>query len=335
MKATYNSIKQFAKQSVTENLQLKLIAAVVSILLYGLVLFQEESEGLIDYNIERIDPSPESSLVITSEFPDTVRVRFRGPRSIINSVKQENLRPIKVDLSDRKGGTSYYYFSDEHFSTPPGLKFIRVSPESVQVKMERRISHQLPIRVKTYGKLARGTELPKAPEISPSVVTAIGTESSLRGLRAIETEDIDIEGLGVGKHEMMVLPIRIEGVTLRQDEKIKVFMVVKWIIGQRMFSGLPVMTKGTVLPAEIKPKEVTVTLNGPKVELEKLRPSQVQPFAILEESESGRPGVYRSKALTIDLPDGITVTSIVPKKVQVRLTRAVPAKQKKVAPPLQ
>jgi YbbR domain-containing protein len=328
MKSPYQSIKRFIKQSVTENLQLKLIAAVVSILLYGLVLFQEESEGLIDYNIERIDPSPLSSLVITSEFPDTVRVRLRGPRSIINSLEQENLRPIKVDLTNRKGGTSYYYFSDEHFSIPPGLKFIRATPESVQIKMERRILRQLPIRVRTYGKLARGTTLPQAPEIDPSVVTVIGTESSLRGLKAIETEDIDIEGLGVGKHQMMVLPRRIEGVTLKQEGKINVSMAVHWIMGQRMFSGLPVMTKGSALPAEIKPDEVTVSLNGPKIALEKLRPSQIQPFAILEESESGRPGVYRSKALTIDLPDGITVTSIVPKKVQVRLTRTVPAKQK-------
>jgi YbbR domain-containing protein len=335
MKATYLIIIRFIKQSVTENLQLKMIAAVVSILLYGLVLFQEESEGLIDYDIERIDPSPLSSLVITSEFPDTVRVRLRGPRSIINSLKQENLRPIKVDLSNRKGGTSYYYFSEEHFNIPPVLKFIRVTPESVQIKMERRISRQLPMRVKTYGKLARGTELPKAPEIDPSLVTAIGTESSLRGLKAIETEDIDIEGLGVGKHEMMVLPRRIEGVTLKQDEKIKISMVVQWIMGQRMFSGLPVLSKGSSLPVEIKPKEVTVTLNGPKVELEKISPSQVQPFAILEESESGRPGIYRSKALTIDLPNGITVTSIVPKSVQVKLTRTMTAKQKKVSQPAQ
>ncbi len=326
MKAMLQTIKRFLKQSVTENLQLKLIAAVVSILLYGLVLFQEESEGLIDYDIERVDPSPSSSLVITSEFPDTVRLRLRGPRSIINSMKQENLRPIKVDLSDRKGGTSYYTFSEDQFNIPPVLKFIRVTPESVQIKMERRITRQLPVRVRTYGNLARGTELKDAPEIEPAVVSAIGTDSSLRGLQSMETEDIDIEGLSVGKHEMMVFPRRIDGVTLKQEEKIKVTMNVQWIMAQRMFSGLPVLAKGTVLSAEIKPKGVTVTLSGPKIELEKLKPSHVQPFAILEESESERPGVYRSKALTIELPDGINVTSIVPKSVRVRLLRPMPAK---------
>jgi YbbR domain-containing protein len=328
MKATYQTIKRFLKQSVTENLQLKLIAAVVSILLYGLVLFQEESEGLIDFDIERIDPSSNSSLVITSEFPDTVRVRLRGPRSIINTLKQEDLRPIKVDLSNRKGGTSYYTFSEEQFNIPPVLKFIRVTPESVQLKMERRITLQPPIRVRTYGNLARGTELQDVPQIEPAVVSAIGTDSSLSGLKSIETEDIDIEGLSVGKHEVMVLPRRIEGVTLTQEEKIKVTMNVQWIMGQRMFSGLPVLAKGTALSAAIKPKEVTITLSGAKILLEKLRPSLVQPFAILEESESGRPGVYRSRVLTIDLPDGINVTSIVPKSVQVRLTRPP---QRKVA----
>jgi YbbR domain-containing protein len=326
------SIKLFLKKSATENLELKLIAVIIAALLFFFVNLQEESERLIDVEVEKTYPAPSSSLVLTSEFPDVIRLRVRGPRSKVKSIKQGLIGPIKVDLSERTGGTSYYTFNPEDFELHRhGLKFVRVTPESVLVKMERQITKQLPVRVRTYGKLANGAELIGEPKVVPSIVTAFGTASSLRNVSAIETEDIDIEGLAVGEHVFLV-PLRVvDGVAPRGSDETKVTLTVRWIPDQRMLSGLLVQARGTDLTAEFRPKEVAVALTGPKISLDKLDPATVRPIVLFEEDQANQPGISRNKVTVLEIPNGIKVTSIVPKKVQVKLSPPVPVKNKKNA----
>ncbi|MCP4605525.1 MAG: hypothetical protein GY847_34225 [Proteobacteria bacterium] len=332
MGMVFISIQSFLKKSFTENLGLKLIAAVIAAILCFFVLIQEEAERFIDVEVVPNLPEPITGLVLSSELPDRVRVRLRGPRSVVDSLNQGDIRPVEIDLQNMKEGVSHHFFAEDAFDIEPSLKFVRVIPESIQIRMEKLVSRRLPVRIRTYGKLKSGTRLAEDPVVSPSTVSVIGAASAMRGLDAVETEDIDIDGLDVGEH-VHIVPVRsLDSVSIRRGEEIKVKLKVRWIPGQRMISGLLVQTRGTELSAECRPKEVAVALTGPQVALDKLDPGNVLPVVILADEQRNRLGIHRINVNVEGLPENIKVTSIVPSKVQVKLTMTGAVKSKKSPP---
>ncbi|MCP4673995.1 MAG: hypothetical protein GY854_00435 [Deltaproteobacteria bacterium] len=329
------SIQRFIKSSFTENLGLKLIAAIIAVLLYLLVVFQEEAERIIDVEIVPPNPDQISELVLANEneLPSSIKVRIRGRASMVKSVKQEEIEPVNVVPQEWKEGTSQYYFSDEKleevFKKWPDIEFVRVTPESIPIRLEKLVSRRLPVRIRTYGKLKTGTEFAEEPSVTPSVLTVTGAASIIRGLEVVETEAVDIDGRGVGENIFIVAARQIDGVSIPKVDELNVMMKVRWIRGQRMISGLLLRARGTELAAELRPKEVAVALTGPQVALDKLDPSKVIPLVTIEEELKNRLGTHLGKVAVEGLPDDIRVTSIVPSKVQVKLTMAGVVKKKK------
>ncbi len=328
-------IQRFAKQSFTENLGLKIIAAIVSGLLYLLVTFQEEAERIVDVQI--IPPNPEqiTGLVLANEneLPGSVKVRLRGRASTVKSLAEDQISPYNIALPELKEGTHQYFFSEELFQQTfrdwPGLEFVRVIPESIPIRFEKLVSRSLPVRIRTYGKLKAGAEFAGEPTVKPNHVKAIGPSSLMRGLESVHTEDVDIDGLAVGEHVHIVPARPIEGISLRQADELKVRLKVRWIPGKRMISGLLVQVGGTDLSAECRPKEVAVALSGPQVALDNLDPSKIIPTVSIVEDQKNRLGIHRGEVKVENLPDDILVTSIAPKKVQVKLTLVGITKPKK------
>jgi hypothetical protein len=151
----------------------------------------------------------------------------------------------------------------------------------------------------------------------------------MHGFSNVETEDIDIEGLGVGEHQYVVPAKRIEGISIRRGDKIKVTLKVRWIPGQRMLSSLLLEARETELGAAFKPKEVAVGLSGPQVALDKLDPAKIVPVVVVPEDHRNRLGMFSGDVTVEGLPDNVIVTSVAPNKVQVRLTNVGAVKQKK------
>jgi YbbR domain-containing protein len=329
MYLVFPNVKRFLKRSFTENLGLKLIAAIISILLYFVVWYQEEAERIIDVQVLPDLPEPTSGLQMMSELPDTVRLRLRGPSTTIKSLVSGDIAPVRIDLRNEGEGVSQHYFSEEDFDIPTGTKFVRVIPESILIKLERLVSKKLPVKIRISGKLKSGTEFAEDPTVSPSSVSAVGPSSIMRELTFVETEDVDIQDLDVGEHIRVVPAKRVENVSLRTGTELKVSLKIKWIQGQRTISSLLVQVGGTEFAADVRPKEVAVALNGPQVALDRLDLSKVVPVAVIKEEDKTRLGTYKSKVEVQGLPENIAVTSVVPPNVVVKLDLMGQAKPKK------
>jgi YbbR domain-containing protein len=336
MSSALASARRFLKQAATERLGLKLTAFVITVLLLTLVRFQEESERFFDVEVVPLLPEPVSGLVMTSGFPKTVRVRLAGSSSVINSLAPSEIPPIEVDLTSRRIGTSHYYFNDEEFEDSlrkrsKKMQFVRVVrtlPESVQIRMERLVSRELPVRVNTAGKLAPGTELDGKPTVRPSEVHVVGPASAMQDLKEVETDDVLLDGLGVGDHVQIVAAIPQVGVSVRGGEELEVTVRVRFILGERVIAGLPVSVQGAELHAEAKPAEVSVTLSGPQIFLDELSPKKLKPVVTVDEEKASVPGVYPSDVALTWLPDEVKLTAIEPTSVVVALTHHPPPEKK-------
>lgn len=322
-------IQRWLKSAVTERLGLKLIAFIITMLLLTLVRFQEETERFFDVEIVPHVPDPSTGLALTSGLPKTVRLRLAGPSSVINSLSPAEIPPVEVDLRDRQLGTSHFYFTDELFEeafrtrTKKALQFVKVVrtiPESVQIKIEKLESRQVPVRINTHGQLMQGCELDGKPMVTPERLTAVGPASAMRGLKVIETDDVVIEGLGIGEHMQTVAAIPIEGITIRGGDELYVVVKVRHTPGRRVLTGLKIEPQGLVeLAAEIRPVTATVALTGPKKVLGTLDPANVRPVVTITPEEAKVAGVYQKDVTVAWLPEGVKVASIIPPTARVAL----------------
>lgn len=312
-----NELRRFFKEALTENLGLKIIALFIAVMLYTLVRFQEKGERIIDVEVLPLLPPTSADLVVTNELPDKVRVRVRGPASRLNSIKP--VRPVEIDMNKAVEGTSYYYFNEDSFDLPAGVEFVRVTPESIPIKIERLDKRKVPMSVRTSGQLKEGTELVDNPRVAPAEVTIIGPKSVTRGIKAVETEEVDLEGLGVGSYTRIVPVRRIEDVEIRGGDEMKVSFDVRWVPGRRTISNLLVRVEGTELMGTTTPKKVAVDLSGPEVVLENLDPAKLRPFVLLTEEQGARPGSVTGQVTLRGVPEGVEVSSVVPARVNVQL----------------
>ena len=337
MSRLLGKFRRWMVQALTERIGLKLIAFVITLLLITLVRFQEETERFFDVEVVPIMPEPVSGLTMTSGFPRTLRLRLAGPSSVINAMTPGDIPPIEVDLRGRRAGTSHYYFSTESIeeslkSRSKKMQFVRVvrtSPESVQVKLEKVVSREVPVKINVDGQPAPGTELAESPEAVPSEVVLIGAASAMRGIKGVETDSVIIDGMGVGEHLRTVSAIPIEGVSIRGAESLRVTVKIRWIPGERVFKDLPVALQAEGIEADFKPSKVTVTLAGPKVKLDTLDASQIKPVIVVEPEKLQMPSVVTENVTLSWLPDNVRVVSIAPQSVRVSLTQPGASKTRK------
>ncbi|MBW2278803.1 MAG: hypothetical protein JRF63_15025, partial [Deltaproteobacteria bacterium] len=262
---------------------------------------------------------PAAGLVLSSELPDTVRVLLRGRGSLMDSVKEGKTPQVVMDLSgQRDAGSTMFYFEPEMFDFPSGIELVDTRPEAVLVRTERVVTRKLPIRVRTFGRLKVGTELIDEPVADPAEVVAYGAASIVRVLNDVKTEEVDVEGLGVGEHTVKV-PLRlVEGLVFNHSGEVGVTLEVRWTPGQRMLAGLLVQVTGTGQPAELRPAEVAVALTGPQVALDRLDPAKVVPQIEITEEMVAAGDVISLKVSVKGLPPEIGVKSIAPASVLVK-----------------
>jgi len=329
MAPRWQDVKGFAVRSLTENLWLKMIAFVVALVLFGLVRFQEKVDRWIDVEVAVMRPTAKSDLVVTSDMPDKVRVSLRGRTSVIKAVKSGDAGQVVMDLSGRaEEGTFTFYFEPEMFDFPSGVEILHISPESVQVRIEKIVSRRVIVNVRTVGRLKPGLELEGMPIAVPPEATISGPSSVVNGVTALDTEDIDIQDLGVGKHEVHVPLKRLGGVSVKYVDKLAVVVAVRYTPGQRVIGDLAVRVLADGAPAEetaaeARPGAVTATLSGPQVLLDALDPKAVVPVAAVDAASAARGGTFVAPVQLDGLPAGVEIKSIVPPTVKVRIKPAV------------
>ncbi|MDD5309677.1 MAG: CdaR family protein [Deltaproteobacteria bacterium] len=319
MEQLLENVRRYVKEAFTLNLGLKAIALVIAVVFFVVIRSQEQVERWVDVDVVVKPPAPERRLTMTSEAPATVRLFLRGPRSWIGQAKPGDVPAVVMDVSERGEGASTFYFMVDMFEIPTGLSVVRVTPDSIRVKMERVVARHLPVEVKTTGELTRGAELVDRLTVVPAELDVEGASSKVKALRSIETEALDLTSMGVGDHTRD-LPLRLlDGVFVEPRGDVRVTLKVRWTQGQRRLTGLDVRVVGTSLPAEVRPPRVSVMLAGSTVALEKLDTAAVIPTVRLLGEAASKPGMHESGVEVLGLPDGVKANVISPDSVQVKL----------------
>ncbi len=241
----------------THNLGLKLTALVVALVLFSAVRGAEDAQRSVFVDVVATLPTAETPMMLISQPPDQVRLTLRGPRSQINAIQSEDLRPVVVDLTDPN--QRYYYFADDDFDVPTGVTITQVAPTSVPLEWARRAERTLPVQPRLVAEPTEGFVLSEPARAEPGEVLVVGPEQEVATLRTVQTEPISLDGLTAGRHELRI-PLMGPPPHTRYDEaSVTVVLNVVPDRAERTIAGIQV-----VLPEgfTVMPQRVSLVVEG-------------------------------------------------------------------------
>ena len=140
-----NEVKKFFKEAFTQNIPLKIIAFIITVVIFIFVHGGENTKIKLMIDVELLLPPKSSKKVIVSDFPEQIKLTLQGPKSIINTLKKEEISPLRIDVRD--GESRIIYFEDLEYHLPLGVKLVSVVPSTAKIVFEDEITREIPVKV--------------------------------------------------------------------------------------------------------------------------------------------------------------------------------------------
>jgi len=243
-----------------------------------------------------------------------IEVSVRGQKSVIRTLPDLKLQYV-LDLSEIDIGIESMLINKEHIVLPEGISIIKINPEFLTVRVEKKIKKELPVRIAFSGKPATGFTIASSLAKPLSVILQ-GSENVLGPIEEILTKPVDIKGLsGSFKKEMALdLPEDIE--TVAHSGIILAEVVIKEKIVTKNIADIIVIGNNTTYDYSIKPPVIDIEVKGPENIIEKLlKETGVKVYVNLK---GLTPGVY-IRRVTITLPVKATLIRVKPEIFTVKI----------------
>jgi hypothetical protein len=285
-------------EATVENAGLKILSFAFALGIYTFVHGSEEAQRVFPVDIVASMPPALARRVLLTPLPTGVRITVRGPRTLLDEMKADDLGAFQPDL--RSGKVDHVEFDPSVIHIPPGVRVEQVEPPSIALRWEDEVIREIPIQASITGQPAAGFIIKGAPRVEPATVRAIGPRSLVDVVQFARAAPFDVTGLDQEKEHEHVLaidrpPPRVEFET--QIVTVKVEVAREEL--QRIFVKVPVQAVG-VPRAVLSPNEVDVKVEGPPDLVRALRTEQVVPTVDL-----------RSSGLTITSPGSARLPVVV------------------------
>lgn len=122
---------------------------------------------------------------------DQVEIRVRG-REVALRTLDAGAISVVVDLSGAKPGDNLFVLGPGNIHFPSDVEIGRISPKTINVRMEPLASKQLGVAAVLVGRPAQGLRVARV-SVRPTHVTVRGPRSLLEGMERVSTEPIDLE----------------------------------------------------------------------------------------------------------------------------------------------
>lgn len=176
---------------LTRHWLLKVLSLVIGISLWYFVVGEDQVDMNVTIPLEMRNLP--TSLVIANQYRRDVEVTIRGPRRMIQDLRQQNLsRP--VDLSKAEPGPLVINNDAGTFSFPRGISVQRVQPANITLQVDRLIQKRYLLTVETKGKPASGFVLDKVT-LKPSSLSVTGPQTLLDEEKSLRVMPVSIDGL--------------------------------------------------------------------------------------------------------------------------------------------
>jgi len=318
MSENLKSLKEYGRDYVLENTGLKLLALLITGVLWFSVASRPVSQMALNaVSIEFYNLSSSPSLIVSKYDTLTARVYLEGPRDLLDSLRAGQFS-VTADMSSVEPGVRVIPLSVDPSRLPASVKVKEIEPPSIRVTVERVIEKEVPIIPRFEGDPRTGYAV-NDWQIIPETVKIGGAESQVRDITEVSTESIRLADRTESFSEQVAIDIGSPSLTISDDgiRKGKVMLTVN--IGEvqkeRVVDNIPVIVEDAPPRARAYPKLVKVTVYGASSVVDQISVSDV---SVEVDYQRGSSAFTPRISLAPGFADRVTVKSLEPKKVTVR-----------------
>ncbi len=241
---------------VRNNVGYKLLALLLAFTLWYYVAGQRDPIIKRNFMCPVVTRGLASEQLVVSSLPE-VRVTVRGMRSIMQSVKREDIKAY-VEITGQEGGERYLPVQIE---VPFGVQVTGAKPERIKIDLDVWGEKKVPVKVLVRGETAPGFTY-QNPSTDPDQITIKGPSRLLAEVQDVQAV-IELKGArdDITQQVQVQLPKDLGNKITIQPDSVQV--------------QLPVVTKGPV-----KTVAVTASLQGEPGEGFVIKTSRVEPDSI-------------------------------------------------------
>ena len=257
--------KQLLKQKLAgitnrKDILLKVVSLCLGILLWYLVVGEDQVDINIQVPIEVLNL--QKNLVISNQFHKELDVTVRGPRSIMQELRNQNIsRP--VDLSKAGPGTIVIKNENDSIPLPRGTSILRLQPANITFSIDQLIQKTIPINAVTEGEVSAGYKL-RQITLDPNKIIVSGSKTVLESALALQTYVINLDGL----NHSITLPVHLnlstEFVNLIGETVVVANIEVQEKIIKKTIGNIPINVKDASRSVIVEPDSITVVAEIPE-----------------------------------------------------------------------
>jgi YbbR domain-containing protein len=319
MQKYLEAVKDYARDYVLENTGLKVLALLITAVLWLSVASRPVSRiTLRDVPIEFRNLSRSPSLTVSKADSLAAQVFVEGPRDAIDALRSSEVTVV-ADMTDVEPGVRVIRLKLDTSRLPASVKARDVEPRTIGVTVERVVEKEVPIIPRFDGQPQPGYELIRW-QITPATVRVSGAESQMRDVTELSTETVSL----ATATEPFSYPVAIYkgalNLTIIDEGRSDVMLSV--IIGEvrkeRVLDRVPVAVFGAPPRVEPVPRFVKIKLYGAASAVDAITIADVNVAIEYDQPQSKRRYFAPKVSVSPSYSELVTVRSVEPAMVRIK-----------------
>ena len=298
-----------------DNWILKVVSLCLAIMLWYFVVGEDQVDITMQVPVEIINLP--KNLIIANQFKSDIEVSVRGPRSMIQDLRNRNItRP--VDLSSAQPGTIVIRNDEESIPFPRGITVQRLQPTNITLQLDQLVQKKFIIQTVTEGKPAKGYELHQIV-LDPDHLLISGPKAVLDKDHDVSTYVIDLDGLNHTTTIQVYLNLDPELFELLGETVVSARLEVREVMEERTVKNILVNARESNVPVTVKPNSVAVKAAIP-VNLIRETPELAMLFrASVSVKDIIEPQKMKVVVNGVQVPghDPVRIIEVIPREVEI------------------
>ena len=190
---------------IFENWPVKILSLFIAVVIWVFITGEQVAE--VGFSIPLELKNIPKGLMVVNSIPGVIDVRLSGPRTILSGIRPGELN-LTLDLQNARPGMTSFGRLENRIHVSSALKVSRVSPASLDVRLEEVEEKLVPVRVMMNGIPAESYRLADV-EVNPKMVMVSGPRNELRKIHEVSTGMVDIAHLE--KNLAVKVPLNFDG----------------------------------------------------------------------------------------------------------------------------
>ena len=203
-----------------------------------------------------------------------VNIQLQGEEQLIRKINSSELY-VTINLKDKNFGVHSIPLTAQMVHLPRGSNLVSITPNTIQFRIEHKITKPVQVRPVIVGQPADGFEVYKAVATPPTILVE-GPLSAFQEHDYVETEPIDVTDFNASINTQTFVLLKSDYLKVMNESIVNVEVIIGEETNTRIFRGFSVELENQASKTWLNPQRLNVVITGPISYLEQVSRSGIR-----------------------------------------------------------